>query len=410
MIGYAARRLIQTIPTIFVMSIILFGIMQLIPGGPMAAFAFNSHQSYAAKLAIIHRWGLDLPIYLQYLRWVGAMFSGDWQNSFFLNQPVNKVIFARLPATLLLMTVGYLLTELLAIPAGILAALKRYSFFDQFVTFFAYVGNSMPTFWLGLMLLMVFGVFLQILPSSGVIDIRVTGAPFLTPEYNQWFSQNPVTGVLDVAKHIILPATTLAIVGVAADSRFVRASMLDAIHQDFVRTARAKGVPERTVILKHTLRNALLPVITNIALELPILFSGAVVTERIFTWPGMGQLFFQALEGYDYPLMMGILFVAGLLVIFFNVLADFAYAIADPRISYALARGRAAGPGRPAADPRGRLRRLDQAVHAARDHLSALHGASPGQVGSGWAVAHHRRELWRTAVAPPVPQLHRGSG
>ena len=193
----------------------------------------------------------------------------------------------------------------------------------------------MPTFWLGLMLLMVFGVFLQILPSSGVIDIRVTGAPFLTPEYNQWFSQNPVTGVLDVAKHIILPATTLAIVGVAADSRFVRASMLDAIHQDFVRTARAKGVPERTVILKHTLRNALLPVITNIALELPILFSGAVVTERIFTWPGMGQLFFQALEGYDYPLMMGILFVAGLLVIFFNVLADFAYAIADPRISYA---------------------------------------------------------------------------
>src|SRR5947208_9632742 len=131
MIGYAARRLIQTIPTIFVMSIILFGIMQLIPGGPMAALAFNSHQSYAAKLAIIHRWGLDLPIYLQYLRWVGAMFSGDWQNSFFLNQPVNKVIFARLPATLLLMTVGYLLTELLAIPAGILAALKRYSFFSS---------------------------------------------------------------------------------------------------------------------------------------------------------------------------------------------------------------------------------------------------------------------------------------
>src|SRR5713101_8473491 len=310
MIGYAARRLIQTIPTIFVMSIALFAVMQAIPGGPMAAPAFNSPQSYPAKLPIITRWGLDLPIYLQYFRWVGAMFTGDWQNSFFLNQPVNKVIFARLPATVLLMTVAYLLTELLAIPAGILAALKRYSFFDQFVTFFAYVGNSMPTFWLGLMMLMVFGVFLQILPSSGVIDIRVTGAPFLTPEYNTWFGQNPVEGTLDVAKHIILPALTIAIVGIAADSRFVRASMLDAIHQDFVRTARAKGVPERTVILKHTLRNALLPVITNIALELPILFSGAVVTERIFTWPGMGQLFF-------------------------NVLADFAYAIADPRISYA---------------------------------------------------------------------------
>src|SRR5438046_1623792 len=216
MIGYAARRLIQTIPTIFVMPIILFGIMQLIPGGPMAALAFNSHQSYAAKLAIIHRWGLDLPIYLQYLRWVGAMFSGDWQNSFFLNQPVNKVIFARLPATLLLMTVGYLLTELLAIPAGILAALKRYSFFDQFVTFFAYVGNSMPTFWLGLMLLMVFGVFLQILPSSGVIDIRAPGAPFLMPEYNQWFIKKHVTAVLDVAQHTMLHSTSLATGGVGA--------------------------------------------------------------------------------------------------------------------------------------------------------------------------------------------------
>jgi peptide/nickel transport system permease protein len=193
----------------------------------------------------------------------------------------------------------------------------------------------MPTFWLGLMLLLIFGVFLAILPTSGVIDIRVAGAPFLTPEYNAWFGQHPVQGTLDVAKHIILPALTIAIVGIAADSRFVRASMLDAIHQDFVRTARAKGLPERSVILKHTLRNALLPVITNIALELPILFSGAVVTERIFSWPGMGQLFFQALSEYDYTLLMGILFLTGLLVIFFNVLADIAYAIADPRISYA---------------------------------------------------------------------------
>jgi peptide/nickel transport system permease protein len=335
MVGYGIRRLLQTVPTIIVMSVVLFAIMQAIPGGPMAALAFNSHQSYAAKLAIIHRWGLDLPVYAQYFRWVGAMFTGDWQNSFFLNQPVNKVIFARLPATLLLMTVAYLLQEILAVPAGILAALKRYSFFDQFVTFFAYVGNSMPTFWLGLMLLLIFGVFLSILPTSGVIDIRVAGAPFLSPEYNVWFGQHPVEGTLDVAKHIILPALTIAIVGIAADSRFVRASMLDAIHQDFVRTARAKGLPERSVILKHTLRNALLPVITNIALELPILFSGAVVTERIFSWPGMGQLFFQSLSEYDYPLMMGILFVAGLLVIFFNVLADIAYAIADPRISYA---------------------------------------------------------------------------
>jgi peptide/nickel transport system permease protein len=335
MVGYIARRLLQTIPTIVVMSVVLFAIMQAIPGGPLAALAFNSHQSQAAKDAIVHRWGLDLPIYAQYFRWVGAMFTGDWQNSFFLNQPVNKVIFSHLPATVILMTTAYALQELLALPAGIFAALKRYSFFDQFVTFFAYVGNSMPTFWLGLMMLLIFGVFLGALPISGIVDIRLVGAPFLTPEYNTWFGQNPIEGLADIAKHIILPATTIAIVGIAADSRFVRASMLDAIHQDFVRTARAKGLSERSVVLKHTLRNALLPVITNIALTLPILFSGAVVTERIYSWPGMGQLFFQALEGYDYPLMMGILFVAGLLVIACNVLADIAYAVADPRISYA---------------------------------------------------------------------------
>lgn len=335
MVGYIARRLLQTVPTIVVMSIVLFAIMQAIPGGPMAALAFNSHQSEAAKAAIIHRWGLDLPIYEQYFRWVGAMFTGDWQNSFFLNQPVNKVIFSHLPATLLLTTAAFSLQEIMALPAGIFAALKRYSFFDQLVTFLAYVGNSMPTFWLGLMMLLIFGVFLAVLPIGGVVDIRTVGAPFLSPQYNTWFGAHPVEGVLDIAKHILLPAMTIAIVGIAADSRFMRASMLDAIHQDFVRTARAKGLPERSVVFKHTLRNALLPVITNIALGLPFLFSGAVVTERIFSWPGMGQLFFQALEGYDYPLMMGILFVAGLLVIFFNVVADIAYAVADPRISYA---------------------------------------------------------------------------
>ena len=316
------------------MSIILFGIMQMIPGGPMAALAFNSHQSYAAKLAIIHRWGLDLPIYLQYFRWVGAMFTGDWQNSFFLNQPVNKVIFARLPATVLLMTVAYLLTELLAIPAGILAALKRYSFFDQFVTFFAYVGNSMPTFWLGLMMLMVFGVFLQILPSSGVIDIRVTGAPFLTPEYNHWFGQNPVTGVIDVAKHIILPATTLAIVGVAADSRFVRASMLDAIHQDFVRTARAKGVPERTVILKHTLRNALIPIVTVAGLQLGQLVAGAIILESVFALPGLGRLALGAITARDLPVVQGVTLFVASSIVFINFAVDLLYVVLDPRIRY----------------------------------------------------------------------------
>lgn len=335
MTGYIARRFLQTIPTLLIISLVLYVGMQGVPGGPMQAFALNGRMSQAAKLAIIHRWGLDQPLYIQYVLWLKAMLTGDWQTSFFLNRPVKEIIGQRLPATLILMTTAYLLQETIALPAGMLAALRRYSFFDQFVTFFSYVGYSMPTFWLGLMMLLVFGVFFPLFPVSGIIDIRVTGAPFLSPGYDEWFRANPITGLLDIAHHIVLPATTIAIVGIAGDSRFMRASMLDAIHQDFIRTARAKGLPERVVVLKHALRNALLPVITQIALTLPSLFSGAVVTEAIFSWPGMGQLFFQALSAYDYPLLMGIMVTAAGLVVFFNFLADIAYAWVDPRISYA---------------------------------------------------------------------------
>ncbi len=334
-IGYFARRALQIIPTLFVITFILFFGMQLVPGGPLQAFALNSHMSLAAKDAIVHRWGLDQPVPVQYVRWLGAMLTGEWQTSFFLNQPVKSVILQRLPATILLMTTAFILQELIALPAGIIAAIRRYSFFDQFITFFSYVGYSMPTFWLGLMLLLIFANQIPILPVAGVIDLRTAGAPFLTDNYNHWFMANPVTGILDIGRHLILPALTIAIVGIAGDSRFMRASMLDTIHQDFVRTARAKGMTERTVILKHALRNALLPVVTNIALTLPALFSGAVVTESIFSWPGMGQLFFQALSAYDYPLMMGILFCSAVLVVSFNFIADLAYALIDPRISYA---------------------------------------------------------------------------
>ena len=334
-VGYAVRRFLQLIPTLFLITVLLFFGMQAVPGGPMQAFAFNIHESQAARDAIIHRWGLDQPLGIQYIKWLTSMMTGDWQTSFFRNRPVRTVIGSVLPATLLLMTTAFIIQELIALPAGILAALRRYSLFDQVVTLFSYVGYSMPTFWLGLMLLLIFAVEFRIAPVAGVIDIRLTGAPFLTPEYNTWFSHNVLVGIVDVAHHIILPAITIAIVGIAGDSRFMRSSMLDTIHQDYVRTARAKGLPERTVVLKHALRNALLPVITNVAYQLPALFSGAVVTESIFSWPGMGQLFFESLTQFDYPLLMGILFVSAVLVLIFNLLADLAYAIADPRISYA---------------------------------------------------------------------------
>jgi peptide/nickel transport system permease protein len=335
-VGYFARRLLQMIPTLWVITLLLFFGMRAVPGGPAAAFAFNSHMSEAAKQAILHRWGLDQPAHVQYILWLKAMITGDWQTSFVYYRPVRDLIAQRLPATLLLMTTAYLLQEIIALPAGLLAALRRYSFFDQFVTMFSYVAYSMPTFWLGLMLLLIFGVTIPIFPGGGgIIDVRLAGDSFLTPGYNAWFASHPLTAIGDIAHHIALPAITIALVGIAGDSRFMRASMLDAIHQDFVRTARAKGLSERVVVLKHALRNALLPVVTNIALTLPFLFSGAIVTESVFSWPGMGQLFIQALDEFDYPVLMGVTFVAACLVLVFNFLADLAYAVIDPRISYA---------------------------------------------------------------------------
>src|ERR1700694_1709035 len=335
MIGFIGSRVLQPIPTLILISLLRSCGLQPARGGPLSAFAFRPGMSNAARQAIVHQWGLDQPVYIQYVQWVKSMLTGNWQFSFFMHRSVREVIFQRLPATLILMVTASLIQQLIALPAGIIAALRRYSFFDQAVTFFSYVGYSMPTFWLGLMLLLIFAVFIQAFPVAGIIDIRLAGAPFLTADYNAWFLQNPLTGILDILRHIVLPATTLAIVGIAGDSRFMRSSMLDAIHQDYVRPARAKGMSERVVVLKHALRNALLPVITNIGIELPLLFSGAVVTEAIFSWPGMGQLFFQALEAFDYPLLMGILSVSAVLIILLNLLADIAYAYIDPRISYA---------------------------------------------------------------------------
>ena len=335
MIGYVLRRLLQSIGILLLISLVLFFGMQLVPGGPMQAFSQNPRMSQVTRLAIIHRWGLDQPLYIQYFKWFTSMLTGDWQFSFLGGRPVKDLILKALPATLLLMGVAYLVAQLIALPSGIYAALKRYSFFDQFVTFFSYVGYSMPTFFLGLVLLFIFGVSLKVLPTSYIINVGVAGTSFLSPDYGVYFSHHTVQAILDIGKHLILPATTIAVVTIAGDSRFMRASMLDAIHQDYMRTARAKGLPERTVVYKHGLRNALLPIITNIGLELPLLFSGAIVTEAIFTWPGMGQLFFGALGDFDYPLMMGILFVSAILIVLGNLLADIMYAVVDPRISYA---------------------------------------------------------------------------
>src|SRR5207237_5099392 len=187
--------------------------MQLVPGGPEQAFAFRAGMSEAARQSVIHQWGLDQPLYIQYLKWLQSMLTGNWQFSFFMHRSVREVIFQRLPATLILMITAYLIAQAIALPAGIVAALRRYSFFDQAVTFFSYVGYSMPTFWLGLMLLLLFAVFVPILPVGGIINVRVAGAPFLTADYNAWFLQHPIPAITHSRHQIFLPTHPSALRG-----------------------------------------------------------------------------------------------------------------------------------------------------------------------------------------------------
>ena len=244
------------------------------------------------------------------------------------------VIAQRALPTLILCTTAYVIWVTVAILAGVYAAVKRYSLFDSGLTIFNYVGYSLPTFWLGIMLITFFAVPpLRWFPASGMNDVYTTPA-FGTSDYWAFFGSNPFFAIFDLGRHLVLPVLTLVTVSIAGDSRFVRSSMLDSLNQDYVKTARAKGVPERRVILRHALRNALLPVITNVGLEIPFLFSGAIVTETIFAWPGMGRQFIESVGHTDYPVLMGILLIASVAVVFANLLADILYAVVDPRVKY----------------------------------------------------------------------------
>jgi peptide/nickel transport system permease protein len=243
------------------------------------------------------------------------------------------IIRAALP-TLILAGIAFVVWVGIAILIGVYAAIHRYSLFDQAATVFAYVGFAMPTFWLGLMLIFIFsGPGLNILPAGGMTDTRLS-PPFGTDPYWAYFGQQPIQAILDIGRHLILPVFTLVVVNIAGDSRFVRASMLEALSQDFVRTARAKGLPGRVVTFKHALRNAMLPVLTNIGLEIPFLFTGAIVTESIFSWPGIGRLSIEAIRNTDYTVLMGVFLITSTIVVLCNLLADIMYAVVDPRIKF----------------------------------------------------------------------------
>jgi peptide/nickel transport system permease protein len=313
---YVTRRLLQMIPLMLGISVIMFALIQSAPGGPEAMFLESGRfidptliESYRQRL------GLDQPVYIQYFKWLGAALTGDFGLSFSTSRPVSQMIVERLPATLELMLTAFTFAALIAIPLGVFSAVRQYSLLDFIGTGFSFLGIAMPVFWFGLILQLIFSVQLGILPTSG--RITVGNASFI-----------------DQVRHLILPGIVLSLLYVAGWSRYMRSSMLSVIRREFMLTARGKGVREHDIVWYHGLKNALIPVISVMALDLAGLFSGAVITETVFAWPGIGRLFIQSVYARDYPLVMGILMMGSFMVVFFNLIADIVYARLDPRITY----------------------------------------------------------------------------
>ncbi|NOZ27350.1 MAG: ABC transporter permease [Chloroflexi bacterium] len=320
---YLIRRLVQMIPLLFAISILSFLIMHLAPGDPTAMYmdptkgAGNNPETLQR---LRRQLGLDQPLYVQYWKWLTNTLRGNWGYSFINRQPVLDNIMARLPNTLLLGGVAMTIALLAAIPIGILSASRQYSLFDYTVTGIAFFGISVPPFWLALVLMQVFANHLGWLPAVGMRSVR--------EQLSGW------PAVVDVIKHLIMPATVLAMPSLAGWMRYMRSSLLEVIGAEYIRTARAKGLKERAVILRHALKNALIPMITLLGLSLPVLVGGAFIIETVFGWPGMGRLGVNAILARDYPLIMGVTMMSSVLVILGNLLADIVYAWADPRIRY----------------------------------------------------------------------------
>ncbi len=320
---YLVRRLLGTLPLLILISVAVFFLLNVIPGGPTAAYENNPHLTPQDIARIEHELGLDQPIYVRYLHWLQAIVNGDWGYSLASRRPVLTEIGERLPNTIYLLGVTFVVTLLLAVPTGMLSAVRQYSLFDHAATTLAFMGQSVPIFWFGLLLIIVFHVTLRnpmtglpLLPGGGMSTL---GAPF---------------SVADRINHLILPVAMLTLATSAQYVRYMRASMLDVIHKDYIRTARAKGAAARRVVWRHGFKNAALPLVTIIALDLPTLFGGALFTETIFSWPGMGRLFFESALRFDYALLMGIIIVNAALIIVFNLAADVVYGYLDPRIRY----------------------------------------------------------------------------
>jgi peptide/nickel transport system permease protein len=306
--------LVQSVILLALVTMIAFSLMHLAPGGPLAVYTLNPTIRAEDIERLERNFGLDRPLYIQYAKWATGMVQGDWGRSFRDSQPVSDIIFSRMWATFELAGSALAIAMILGIIIGTLGAVRQYSIADYLSTIGAMLALSIPTFWFGLMAIYLFSVQLGWLPSGGR---QTLGEDF---------------SLVDRLRHLLLPATVLGFVLIATWSRYTRASMLEVINQDFIRVARAKGLTERRIIISHGLRNALGPLVVLAGIQIPLLFGGALVTESVFTWPGMGRLFVDSLNYRDYPVMMGILFITAVLVILFNLLADVLAALIDPRV------------------------------------------------------------------------------
>jgi peptide/nickel transport system permease protein len=313
---YVIRRLIGIPPLLIGITLIVFAIVHLTPGSPVDDLRLNPEIKESDLIAIKKTLGIDKPLWQQYTGWIGQLVRGDFGISLKTYRPVRSLIFQRLPNTLLLTGTALLFSLCVAIPIGVLSALKRNSLFDYIATIMSTLLDSIPGFWLGLILIILFAVQLRWLPSGGTQTLPNGG------------------GFLDHLKHLILPVITISGVQIALWVRYIRAQMLEVLNQDYVRTARAKGLPETSVNMRHAFRNALLPLITLIGFSIPGLFGGAIITERVFGWPGIGSLLIDGASNRDYTQTMGVTIFLATIVVFANLLADIAYGIADPRVQF----------------------------------------------------------------------------
>lgn len=339
MLQYITRRILQSIPLLVVISIIVFALISAAPGGLMSGFEENPDLTPEDIARLEEQLGLNRPWYERYVEWAGLMVQGEWGYSMVTKRPVLEEIADRLPNTLQLMVVAYAFTLLIAIPIGIISALRQYSIFDHIATFLAFVGQAIPIFWFGLVLIIIFNVWLKnpFSPNFGFqwshlwncIDCKPLMPGGGMAPYGVDFPS-----FAQRVQHMILPVLMLALFGAGTYTRYMRGQMLEVIHLDYIRTARAKGLNETKVMVRHAIKNALTPVITVLALDLPGLFGGALFTETIFSWPGMGRLFFRSAERVDFPVIMAVVMISAVLIITFNLIADITYAFLDPRVRY----------------------------------------------------------------------------